>query len=172
MNGDHLSIALAPLRQELLTQARAEARRVLAQVDRESEHILARAREQAEVILDAARGEAAVRAEAVRRTEAAAVHAAVRAAALNARREAYEEFRRRVHDAVLGLRTAPDYPVVLSYLTARARAILGGAVPVREDPSGGVVATDPRRVLRCTLTAFAEQAVAAFGAEVAALWAP
>lgn len=172
MNGDHLSTALAPLRQELLAQARADARRVLAQADRESEHILARAREQVEVILDAARGEAAVRAEAVRRAEAAAVRTAVRAAALNARREAYEEFRREVHDAVQGFRDAPDYPLVLSDLTARARATLGSGVPVREDPSGGVVATDSRRVLRCTLTAFAEQAVAAFGAEVAALWAP
>jgi hypothetical protein len=162
--------AVAPVRAALIAaamrragQARAaasaEAGAVLVAADRQVREILSQAR---------ARGELDGRSAAALR-QAAARHTA-RQAVLAAQRDIYEEFRRRVRDAVVGLREDPVYPRLHGRLEELARRAAGPSATVTPHPAGGVVAEGHGTFVDCSLPRLADWAVDALGAGVSALW--
>lgn len=167
-----LRVALAPVREGLLAQARADADATLAAADADVAAVLAEAREQAATILADARARGERDAATLEARERARARREGRSAVLQAQRVAYEELGRRGREAAQLLRADPGYPALVARLTDRARAELGPGAVVREHPGGGVVAEATGRRLDDTLEALADRALADLGSEVQGLWAP
>ncbi|MGZ4544935.1 MAG: hypothetical protein ACXVXT_06045 [Blastococcus sp.] len=167
-----LRAALAPVRAALLARAHAAADAVLAEADADAEAALAEARQQAAALLADARARGERDAATADARERAHARREARTTVLGAQRAAYEDLRRRGHEAARALRTGPGYPALLAHLTARARAELGPTAVVREHPDGGVVAEAPGRRLDATLAALADRALDGLGPDVQGLWAP
>ena len=142
--------------------AEADARERLAAARREAEALVARARELGEAD---GREQGAVD-EGVARTLA---HLDV----LAARREGYDELRRRAREAVLELRDAPDHGELLDRLAAAARRDLGEDAELELDPPGlgGVQASSGSRRVDYTLAALADRCLEDLGPALARLWA-
>jgi vacuolar-type H+-ATPase subunit E/Vma4 len=166
------SLALAPLRIELLRRARADADRTRRDAEATAAEILAAA----EIRCDEIVGEAIARGEAdaaeIRTTRRAKVRHGLRADELAAQRMIYEDLAAKVTDAVCGLRDDADYPRVRQRLTERTRELLGPAAVIAEAPGGGIVARGPGRRLDYSLSGFAARAVERLGADIAGLWQP
>ncbi|MFC0597875.1 hypothetical protein [Streptomyces palmae] len=164
--------ALAPVREELLRRAHAEAAAHLSAADREAEDLLRDAAAKAEGIAAQARRQG----EAEGAWAARAVLADARRTAgeceLAARREVYEDLRRQVLARVRALRRAPEYPALLDRLVRRARRLLGPEARVTEAPLGGCVAVAGHRRVDQTLDALATRALESLGSEVESLWTP
>lgn len=169
---DEAGAALQPVRAELLRAAHAEAAGLLARAERDAADLLDDARTEARTILDEARREGETQGGAAGRDLRARALRQARAQELAARREAYEELRRRVTERVRELRHAPDYASVLERLTAHARRLLGPDAEVTVQPGGGVVAHAPGRRVDCTLDALAARALVRADVEAETLWAP
>jgi vacuolar-type H+-ATPase subunit H len=162
--------ALGPVRDALLTRARADA---AAEV--------ARAEEQARAMLeDASRRADAVRQEARARGEADG-HAVLVARRAQARREArsvvlgaQSAVRAALHDRVRAgiqaLREDPAFAEIECRLEEQARALLGPDVRLTPDPSGGFLAESSGRRGELTLDAVADQLLERLGPEVQSLW--
>lgn len=148
--------------QRLLDAAEADARGRVDAAHAEAEESIARAR---------AHGEAEGRVEAAR--AAALERASSRVEVLVARREAYDELRRRAREAALGLRDEAGYPDLLERLSAAARRDLGDGAAVEIDPPGlgGVRARAGSRRVDYTLAALADRCMVQLGASLQRLWA-
>jgi len=164
--------ALAPLREALLAQARAEADRLTAEAVAQAEEDLARADAQASAVIAGARAEGAADAAALVQAARASARRRARRTRLAAQTRAYAELRRRSIAALGALRDSPAYPAWLAALTEQARTALGPSAAVTEHPAGGIVATVPGRRLDLSLPALADRAMADLGEEVVTLWAP
>ena len=169
---EQLRSALAPVREALLTRARADADAVLAEADGDAAASVAQARGRAASLVDEARAAGARDAAVLAARERIGAQRAARSAVLQAQAAAYEELRRRSRAALRALRDDPAYPGLLEGLRARARARLGDDAVLREDPGGGVVAEVAGRRLELTLDALTDDALSGLGGEVARLWAP
>jgi hypothetical protein len=156
----------------LLADASAVAERALAEADDEAERQLAQARAEGDSLLARARkqGEAEGRLESGR--EEARERTLARMEVLAARREAYEELRRRARAAVLALRSEPAYEELLERLTKAARRDLGEQAELEVDPpqAGGVRASAEGRRVDYTLVALADRCVEGLGAGLKRLW--
>jgi hypothetical protein len=161
--------AMDPVRAALRDRARADRDALLHAVDAEVAARLTAARKEAAAVLAEARAQGERDAATARAAERARARRQARAIVLRAQRASYEELVARSRIAVGRLRAEP---ALLDRLHAVARATLGPSAVVGEDPDGGVVADTPGRHLDLGLVTLADQAVAALGAEVEALWRP
>jgi len=156
----------------LLAEARAHAGRVLGEAEAQAHARVEEVRRQADELVEHARrqGEAAGRLEAAR--DEAVERVLAQADVLAARRESYEELRRRARDAVLKLRSEPGYPDLLERLAAGARRDLGHAAEIETDPpgAGGVRASAGSHRVDYTLVALADSCVSEFGTTARQLW--
>ncbi|MFR9799093.1 hypothetical protein ACL02U_24850 [Streptomyces sp. MS06] len=165
--------ALAPVRERLLADARADAEALLAAADADAAARRAAAEEQAAGILAEARRQGAADAEAVRGAQLARAARAARARDLAARRACWEELRRQVADGARALQGTPAYPELRRRLAAHARQALGPGARIGEAPGGGVTGRAPGRRIDCSLTALASRTLDLVPAhEVEELWAP
>jgi len=139
---------------DIVAQARERASALARQAQQDAEDLARRAREE---------GEAA--ADLVLAREGAALRRDSTAIILDAKAAVLAELRAAVRDAVVGLRTAPDYPELLDGLVQRAISRLGPkAVIVRDpEPLGGIIAEVPGRRIDYTLPALADLALAELG---------
>ena len=169
---EHVAAALEPVRERLLRSARADAEELLARADQEAGALLDAATARAVAILDDARKQGEADAAQGRAAELTRVRRTNRARELAARRQAYEELRRRAIERVRELRHTTDYPAIRDRLTRRAHRLLGPDAEVAEHPGGGIVAHAPGRRADCTLDALAARALDRLGAETETLWAP
>lgn len=158
---------LAPLREVLLAEARADAERELAEAEDAAAERLARAYEEASAMLAQARadGELAAEVEAAHVQAEARRHA--RALVLVARRALWDELVAETHARAVVLR---DSPAFRSALEAAARAQLGADARVETLPDGGVLARTSGCSVDYSLTAVVDRAVAANAARAEELW--
>ena len=164
--------ALEPLRAALLARARAGAAAAVAAADADAAATLRAAREEAAAITAEARALGERDAAILGAAERSRANRRARATVLAAQAAVYDELRRRAREAVRQLRNAPDYPVLVARLRAEALAALGDGATVTELPDGGIVGEVDGRRADLGLVALADQALAALGPEVAALWTP
>ena len=167
-----LADPLAPVREELLARARAEAGRVVAEADADAEATLAAAQRDADAIRAAARAEGESDAAALLAAERARVRRQARAVILAAQREAYDELRSQVVQALSALRDDPGYGPWRDRLAERAREVLGAESVVSEPPEGGVLAERNGRRALYTLVGLADHVIETMGADVEGLWSP
>ncbi len=148
---DALRRAVAAETDVVLGAARADADAVVHDARRQGEELVERAGRDATAITDAAMAH-----------ELVALHREQNATVLLAKRALMDELEEQVHDAVLRLRDAHDYPRLLDGLVGRARAQLGADAVVTRDPPGrgGVIAECDGRRVDYTLPALARRAVA------------
>ncbi|MEU8193470.1 V-type ATP synthase subunit E family protein [Microbispora amethystogenes] len=164
--------ALGPVTEALLRQARLDADAVAGAAEREAARTVAEARREASAVIADATRQGEAEAEAHAAAARARARREARGRELAARREVLADLRGRVAAAVRALRDDPCYPRLVEHLGELAREAGGADLVVREHPDGGVVAEGPGRRVDCSLTALAERAVDALGAEVERLWAP
>lgn len=165
-------VALGPVRDALLTAARADAERTVAAARAEA----ARLREQAAEEERAIRRDARDRGTAQGRRDAEATarrgRRQARHAVLTTRQEACDRLRSQVLARLEAGREDPTYPVLLQQLGDRARAALGADARVVEAPTGGVVAEVEGRRVDLSLPRLVEEALAALGGDLEGLWEP
>ena len=161
---------LAPVREELLARARAQAEREVAAADAEAAATLAAAQSEADAIHDAARAEGESNAAAVLAVERSRARRQARAVILAAQRQAYDELRSRVVQALPALRDDPAYRPWRDRLAAHARTVLGADAVLSEPPEGGVLGEADGRRVRYTLAGLADQVIDTMGADVEGLW--
>lgn len=164
--------ALAPVRAALLAAARAEAEAGLGAADREVAAMLEQASGEAAAIRAQARAQGAADMAGVLADERSRARRQARGAVLGARREAYEELRRRARHGVTELARDPAYAGLARLLAARARADLGPDATVVGDATDGVVLQAGERRAVYRWADLADAAVAALGADLEGLWAP
>lgn len=162
--------SLAPVREELLAHARADAERVLAESDADAAATLAAARSEANAILEAARAEGESDAAVVLSAKRARLRRQARALVLVAQREAYDNLRSQVIEALSAIRDDPGYARWRDRLTEQARRVLGPEAVVSEAPEGGVLAEANGRRVVYTLVGLADRVIEEMGAEVEGLW--
>lgn len=161
---------LDPVREALLTRARAEADRLLAEADEEASGTIARAMVDADGIRGAARAQGEADAAGVLVSERARARRRARAAVLAAQHDAYEELRARVLRDLPALRADPAYGAWRDRLCGRVKAVLGADARVAESPEGGVVGELVGRRVEYTLAGLADQTLDALGVDVEGLW--
>ena len=163
---------LAPLREALLSRARADAAATLAAADASAAETMAEAQQQVDAMLAEARDTGRADAAVVLAGERARAARTARGIVLAAQREAYEAMRHRARDAVSGLRGDPLYPALLEALRRRARVDLGPEAVLCEHPRGGVIGEGAGRRVEYTLDDLADGIVDRLGAELDGVWAP
>ncbi|MEU8875949.1 hypothetical protein AB0D24_33320 [Streptomyces javensis] len=169
---DQAVAALAPVRAALLRTARDEAQGLLERADREAAALLGEARATARSLLEEGSRQGEQDGAAAARTIRAGARRAARARTLAARREAYEELRRRAFARGRELRDSATYPAARDRLRRRALRLLGPDAEVTEAPDGGVVGRAAGRRAECTLDGLTARALDRLGVEVETLWSP
>jgi vacuolar-type H+-ATPase subunit E/Vma4 len=165
-----VSVDAGPLRSALLEQRHAEAERVLAHAEERAEARLAEAETTGRALVEQARAEGVAAAAIAGAHEEARARRQARALVLAAKREVFEESRRRALAAAHALRSEPGYASLLERLSARARRQLGASAILEIDPpAGGVRASNGARHVDYTLDALVERCLAQLGTEVEAL---
>jgi vacuolar-type H+-ATPase subunit E/Vma4 len=160
------------LRTVVLRQAEADAEAVLAESAHRAAVELDQARRAAGALVDRAR----VEGETAGALETARARAAARATAqrlvLDARREVFEELRRRCREAALALRRQEGYALLLDRLAGAARDQLGRDAEVDLDPpgAGGVRARAGARRVDYTLPVLVDRCLEDLGRELERLW--
>lgn len=161
---------LAPVRDSLLAQARAEAAAAMDAARREAGERRAAAQAEAEALLREARSEREEAAAAARARSRLRARREARAIVLRARRGAYDELRTAALAAAADLRARADYPLLRERLAAAARALLGPAAEVTEPEDGGVLARAGDRLVDCSLPVLVERCLADLGPDLEELW--
>ena len=173
MSGTPGAIApLAPVLARLRRRAADEAARIRADARREAAEIVAQARLAAQAALSRARAAGQADAAPLASAELSRSHSEARSALLHAQREAGEELRRRVRDAVGALPAEPGYAQLAEQLTRMVRLAAGPDAKLTPGPGGGVIARAPGVIVDCSLTRLADLAVDSLGADVRELWTP
>jgi vacuolar-type H+-ATPase subunit E/Vma4 len=162
---------VAPLRATLLSladdeteaalgAATARAAGMVSAAEADEARLVARARAEATAVADR---------EALRTVGRARGEA--RAVVLGARRELYDEVRRRVSTEAPKLRDDPRYAALLERLQALASERLGGEATLEVDlPEGGVRGVAGSRRVDLSLPRIAERCLAELGPELEVLW--
>jgi vacuolar-type H+-ATPase subunit E/Vma4 len=163
---------VATLRTAVLEQAEAEAHAVLAEAESRALAEVDRARSEADTLLERGRIEGEIAGELETSRDRALAHRQARRLVLEARRDVYEEFRRRAHAAALALREGEGYGALLDRLRQAACDQLGDEVELEIDPpdAGGVRARAGRRRVDYTLPTLADRCIAALGGRLEGLW--
>jgi vacuolar-type H+-ATPase subunit E/Vma4 len=164
--------ALGPVRAHMLRRATEQADRLLADARREADAIISQGRLSAERVVSQAREAGRREAAELAAAERSRGRSDARSVLLGARREMHEEFRRRVHAAVTGLRDEPGYDQLLERLTVMARQAAGPGTALTTSAAGGVEARSADVLVDCSLPRLADLAVGALAADVPALWTP
>ncbi len=162
--------ALAPTREAMLGRARRRAADIVAQARREADETRADARRRGTALLVQGRQQGRAAAEPLVAAEDETGRRNARHTVLAAQREAYEELRGRVQEAVCALRGSPGYPPLRQQLAEVATRLAGPGAMITEDPAGGVAARAPGIVVDCSLPRLADAAMETLDA--AALWEP
>jgi len=167
-----MTVAAEPLREALLDQTRAETDERLAAADRRAEALLLDAEERGAALAERARAEGAAAARLAGAHDEARARRRARSLVLAARRELYEELRRRALEAAHALRDDSAYPALLDGLAAVARAQLGEDAELEIDPpDGGLRASCGARHVDYTLGALVERSLDQLGDRLERLWA-
>lgn len=161
--------ALGPVADALLDKARREAARIRTEAHAAADAQVAQARAEAAQTVAVARAAGRSEAAASARTERVRARRRARSIVLAARRETYEELRRRVRSAVASL--FAENPATVDRLRRLAVDRAGPGARVLTAPGGGVIAVAPGRRVDCSVSALADHAVDLLGAEVERLWA-
>ncbi|GAA4507401.1 hypothetical protein GCM10023191_065730 [Actinoallomurus oryzae] len=161
--------ALVPVADALLAEARREAARIRSEARGVADAQLARARAEAEQILAGARTAGHSEAAVAARAERVRARRRARSIVLAARRETYEELRRRVRFAVAA--RCAENPETADLLRRVAVDRAGPDARIFTAPDGGVIAVAPGHRIDCSVPALAEHAVDLLGVEVERLWA-
>jgi hypothetical protein len=161
--------ALQPVRTALRAHALGEAGRIRAQAEAEAAAELARARSDVDRLLEEARDRGRREGEATAAAERVSGRRRARAVVLAARRDAYEEFVRRVRDRARRLREE-DGPAQ-GRLVDLAECELGPGGTMRVE-DGAVVAEAGTTRLVWSLDELAARAVVDLGSDVEELWRP
>jgi len=164
--------ALAPVRAHMLRAAGTEAGRIVAQARVDAAATVRNARRDADEAVAGARAQGRADGARAAAAERSRGREQARSIVLGAQREASEELRGQVLDAVGGLETELGYPQLLAVLTAMAAWAAGPGATVTIQPAGGVVARSRGVVVDCTLPRLAGLAVDALGGQVRELWTP
>lgn len=156
----------------LLEDARADGAKLVADARAEVDADLAAARAAAREESARARREGTAEAEAQLAVERALSRREARECVLAARREVWEELRRRARAASVALRESPEYADLLARLSALAREQLGSDARLRVEPDGaaGLVAESGERLVDYRLEAVAERFLHELGDDVEELW--
>lgn len=160
--------ALAPTREAMLGQARAQASEIIAEARRRAAETIGVARRQAAGELARGRQEGLADAEPLAVARRSNGRRAARSLVLAAQREAYEELRAQVREAVGKLAGEPGYERLCAQLSQAAARLAGPGAEVTEDPAGGVTGSTPGIVVDCSLPRLA--GAAADAVDVAWLW--
>jgi vacuolar-type H+-ATPase subunit E/Vma4 len=160
---------LSPVRQALLAEARAQADALLAEADADVEEMVSAASTQAAEMRSQAREQGTADAGRYLAAERARSRREARQVVLQAQRRAWEELRRRCHEAVLILREDSSYQDRLADVVERSTQSHGPDVVV-EERSDGVVLENSRRRTSYTLTDLAESALHRRGRDIEGLW--
>lgn len=165
-------VLLAPVRDALLTRARADAERTVGAARADAARLLEEADEEERRI----RREARDRGVSQSRQEADATarrgRRQARHVVLTTRQEACERLRSEVLARLDAGRGDPSYASLLQQLSDRARAVLGADARVTEAPGGGVVAEVEGRRVDLGFPRLVDEAMAALGADLEGLWEP
>lgn len=162
-----MTAALGPVAGSLLRSARSDAARIRAEADDAADEARARARAQATRILADARAAGRSEATASAGPGLARARRRARSIVLAARREAYEELRRRTGAALAAL---CEDPATAERLRRLARDRAGPRARITTAPGGGVIADAGGRRVDCSASSLADRAVDLLGGEVARLW--
>jgi vacuolar-type H+-ATPase subunit E/Vma4 len=152
-----LDADLAPVRDALLSAARADADAVLAEAARDVDEQRSRAEAEAGALLESARAQAAADAAVMADAARSRVLREARSVELRARRAAYDALVAAAADAVRAeVATDPD---VVAALTRQARRAAGPDARLTPLPDGGMAAELGARTVVLSLTALVEGAV-------------
>ena len=163
---------LAPLREALLSRARADAAATLAEADADVAATLGGARQEADALLAEARATGRADAAVVLAGERARAARTARGVVLATQSAAYEGMRQRARDAVSGLRGDPSYAGLLEALRERVRRDLGPEATLDEHARGGIVGEAGGRRVEYTLDDLADDIVDRLGVELDGVWSP
>jgi vacuolar-type H+-ATPase subunit E/Vma4 len=169
---DTLPRKLEPVRQALLSDAVAEADRIVSTAVESATDLVAAATAQADAEVDRARH----RLELSSQARADQVFARVRTdghrVVLATQQQLGQQLIDTVHASVQELRTDPRYPALLDHLEAVARSQLGDHAIIERDPQpdGGIVAQAGSRRVDYRLAALADRALDSLADDVAQLW--
>ena len=164
--------ALAPVRAHMRSDASAAAERILAVARDQAEAMLVQARSSAEHVVEQAAAEGRAAAAPLADAEMAQGRERAGLAVLTARREAYDELRRRVRAAARGLPGTTGYDQLAIRLADMVGRAAGPGATVTVPPAGGAVARSGQVVVDCSLPRLADLAVEALGDRVRELWTP
>lgn len=157
--------ALAPLREELVASARADAEQVVAQARARADLHIAAARTAAAARVAEARARAEADTASALAGEAARVRQQCRALLLAARRAVYDELRRRTHEEVRSLREEPAYAGLRSAVENTGIARLGSGAVSRDSGDGGCIVEAPGMRIEASLDALADWALETVSSE-------
>ncbi len=158
--------ALAPVETQLLRDAVAAGRRIVADARLDAAAQIAAARTRADDLVVQARAEGRAAAGTLAAEERNSGRQAARAVLLDADRRAYDEVADRIRAAVRGMRDEPGYGKIREQLAALARSTAGPEASITEHPDGGVLAAGPGITVDCSLPRLADLAVAALGPRI------
>jgi vacuolar-type H+-ATPase subunit E/Vma4 len=164
------AVALAPVREWLLDDARREAEQLVADARADAAERLAQAREEARAMVAQAREAGAAHAEEAVALDVARARREARGVLLAAEESLRQRVRDGVHAGADALRQDPGYPDLLAGLATSAREVLGASALVHEAPGGGVIAQLGWRRVDLSLPALADRALRSVEGEVASLW--
>jgi hypothetical protein len=160
---------LAPVKEALIQRSLESAVGLRRAASGEAARVHAGAEAEARAILDAARAAGTAAGEAIAAAETARARRKAREIVLAARRDAYEELRRRIGAAVADLCEEPGFAGRLARL-ALDRA--GPDAAVEPVPGGGVVAQAQGVRVEMSAEVLTDWALGALGEEVNWLWGP
>jgi hypothetical protein len=166
---DRADAALEPVRAALRARAAEQAAQIVADARAEAADVTARASLAAAEVVEHARADGAAEAGPVAAAEVARSRRRARAVALRAEEATRQDLASQITMAVLALRDAPDYPVLLAGLSALATRSAGAGAVVAQDPAGGVAARAPGLVVDLSLPRLAERAVSQLAGQIADL---
>ena len=164
--------ALEPVRHRLRRDAEEQAARLRTAAREQAAMIVRQAREDAAAELGRSAADAAAAAAPATASELARARAAARATVLAARREAYDDLRMRVRDAVSSLPDQPGYERFIQRITRLAQQAAGPGGQLERPPGGGVVVRSDAMIVDCSLARLADIAIAELGGSIGELWAP
>jgi ATP synthase E subunit len=175
-------VTLAPLRDALLAEAAAEARRLEEEARERAAATVAAAEERASAATVRRLAEAHALAQARAQRAAAAARRRARAGVLAAQRAVFDDLVRRAREDLVARAGGVEFAALLDRLADDARARLGGPGPpgapgaatvdVAPAPDGGLVGRAGSRWVDYSLAAQLERAVDAVVAEEGeSLWA-
>ncbi len=161
--------AIEPVRAALLRQAEERADSIVQQARDAAGAMVGRAEQDAARAAALAGDDGRAQARLIASARLGASRRSARERLLGSDLAAYQYLAGRIRNAVLGLRSAPDYPALAARLARFAAGAAGPGALIREPPDGGAVATAAGVTVDCSLPRLADRAISALGPDMAAL---